>query len=206
MINLRGLSPKSEWLRQTGLVAGFMALAVAMTWPLATHLGTHVIKAKWYYDSMVNLHILGSRIHYALGMSDSLKSVYDNYFCAPVPYSIANNESHFGLGLLFLPLFLVTRDPLLSYNLLLLVCLGLSGDCACLLVRDLTGSTFAGVLAGVGYAFCPFIFFELGRVQLVAAQWIPLFALLLHRAAANASWRNILGLALVFAMQVGTCL
>src|SRR5262245_43565025 len=157
-----------------------------MTWPLATHLATHVVRAKWYYDSMVNLHILGSRVHYAMGLSESLKNVYDNYFCAPVPYSIANNESHFGLALLYLPFYLITRDPLLSYNLLLLLCMGLSGYCACLFVRDLTGSLPAGVLAGVGYAFCPFVLFELGRIQLVAAQWIPLFALLLHRAARSA--------------------
>lgn len=199
-----GSSPKL--LRHAAAFFGFAVLSVLMTWPLAANLGTHVVKAKWYYDSMVNLHILGSRVHYALGLSPGLQSVYDNYFCAPTPYSISVNENHFGLSLLFAPFFIVTGDPLLSYNLLLLLCLTLSGFCAYLLVRELTGNALAGVLAGVGYAFCPYLFFELGRIQLVAAQWIPLFALFLHRTAAAPTWPNALGLGLTFAMQVGSCL
>ncbi len=193
-------------LRRLGPLLGFLVLAVAMTWPLATRLSTHVVHAKWHYDSMVNIHVLGSRMHYALGESQSLKSVYDNYFCAPTPYSITNNESHFGLVWLFAPFYLATSDPLLSYNLLLLVCLALSGYCMYLFTKELTDHPLAAGLAGVAYAFCPYIFFELGRIQLVAAQWVPLFALLLHRAARTQSWSALIGVALVFAMQVGSCL
>ena len=189
-----------------GVLIGFVALAVAMTWPLARHLATHVVRAKWYYDSMVNIHILGSRMHYALGMSQSLKSVYDNYFCAPTPYSIANNENHFGLALLYAPFYLMTRDPLLAYNLLLLLCIALSGFCMFVFVRELTGHPLAAVLSGVAYAFSPYVFFELGRIQLVAAQWIPLFALFLHRAARSGRLADLIALGLTFAMQVGCCL
>jgi hypothetical protein len=188
------------------VLLGFAALAVAMTWPLARHLATHVVKAKWYYDSMVNIHILGSRMHYALGMSESLKSVYDNYFCAPTPYSIANNENHFGLALLYAPFYVATRDPLLAYNLLLLLCIALSGFCMFVFVRELTGHALAAVLSGVAYAFSPYVFFELGRIQLVAAQWIPLFALFLHRAARSGRLVDLTALGLTFAMQVGCCL
>lgn len=193
-------------LRHTAVLLAFAALSLAMTWPLGANLATHVVHAKWHYDSMVNIHILGSRLHYALGLSDSLASVYDNYFCAPTPFSITNNESHFGLSLLYAPLFIATSDPLLSYNLLLLLCMTLSGFFTYLLVRELSGSALAGVLSGVAYAFCPYVFFELGRIQLVAAQWIPLFAIFLHRAATTGSLGALLGLALTFAMQIGCCL
>jgi hypothetical protein len=199
-------SLRQGWLRHGAVLLAYVALAVAMTWPLATHLATHVVRAKWYYDSMVNIHILGSRVHYAMGMSESLRSAYDNYFCAPTPYSIVDNENHFGLAVVYAPFLLVTQDPLTAYNLLLLACLALSGFFTFLLVRELSGNAMAAFLAGVGYAFCPYIFFELGRLQLVAAQWIPLFALFLHRAALTPSWSNILGAALTFAMQVGCCL
>ena len=99
-------------------------------------------------------------------------------------------------------------DPLLSYNLLLLLCICLSGFFMYLFVRGLSGSSLAGVLSGIGYAFSPYLFFELGRIQLVAAQWIPLFALFLHRvtAASPSRLRDMLGLGLAFAMQVGSCL
>jgi hypothetical protein len=193
-------------LQQGAVFLGFALLAVAMTWPLATHLGTHVVDAKWHYDSMVNIHVLGSRMHYAQGRAEGLKSIYDNYFCAPTPYSIANNESHFGLVLLYAPFYLASNDPLLSYNLLLLLCLALSGYSMYLLARDLTGHELAAGLAGVAYAFCPYIFFEMGRIQLVAAQWIPLFAMYLHRAARTQSLSSLVLVALLFAMQVGSCL
>ena len=183
----------------------YVGLAVGMTWPLASHLETHVVKAKWHYDSMVNMMILGSRMHHALGIG-SLESVYDNYFCWPVPLSIANNENLFGLVWLYAPYYLITRDPLLSYNLLLLTCLALSGFCAYLLVRRMTGNGLAGFLCGVAYAFCPYIFFELGRVQLVAAQWVPLCILLAHDAIETMRWRSWVALALVYAMQFGSCL
>jgi hypothetical protein len=195
-----------RWLRHAAVLLGFAVLAVGMTWPLAKHLATHVIKTKWHYDAMVNIHILGSRLHYALGTSPSLKSAYDDYFCAPTPFSIANNENHFGLSLLYAPFYLATHDPLLSYNLLLLLCISLSGFCMYLFVRELSGSSLAGVLSGVAYAFSPYIFFELGRIQLVAAQWIPLFALFLHRSTSTHRLRDAIGLGLTFAMQVGSCL
>lgn len=193
-------------LQQAAVFLGFVVLAVAMTWPLATRLGTHVVDAKWHYDSMVNIHVLGSRMHFMQGRSEGLKSVYDNYFCAPTPYSIANNESHFGLVLLYAPFYLATDDPLLSYNLLLLLCLALSGYAMYRLARELAGHELAAGLAGVAYAFCPYIFFEMGRIQLVAAMWIPLFALHLHRAARTQSVKDVVLVALLFAMQVGSCL
>jgi hypothetical protein len=193
-------------LQQGAVFLGFAVLAIAMTWPLATRLGTHVVDAKWHYDSMVNIHVLGSRMHFMQGRAEGLKSVYDNYFCAPTPYSIANNESHFGLVLLYAPFYLATDDPLLSYNLLLLLCLSLSGYSMYLLARELTGHELAAGLAGVAYAFCPYIFFEMGRIQLVAAQWIPLFALYLHRAARAQNMKDIVLVALLFAIQVGSCL
>ncbi|MFI5309223.1 MAG: hypothetical protein ACHQ53_17840, partial [Polyangiales bacterium] len=188
------------------VLLGFAVLTVAMTWPLAQHLDTHVIRAKWFYDSMVNLQILGSRVHYALGVSEGLKSPYDNYFVAPTQFSVANNENHYVLAMLWAPFYLATSDPLLAYNLLLLTCMSLSGFFTYLLVRHLSGSALAGILSGVGFAFSPYIFFELGRIQLVAAQFIPLFALFLHDAARTGRWRSMVGLGLTFVMQVGCCL
>jgi hypothetical protein len=191
--------------RQLAIFAGYVALAIAMTWPLASHMPTHVVGAKWSYDSMVNMMILGSRLHHAMGV-ETLPSAYDNYFCAPVPLSIAYNENLFGLSLLYAPFYLATRDPLLSYNLLLLLSLALSGYCAYLFARRISGSEQAGFLMGVAYAFCPYVMFELGRIQLVAAMWIPLFGLCLHDAIEHGRTRSVVGLGAVFAMQVGSCL
>jgi len=186
------------------VLLAFVGLTIAMTWPLVMHAQTHLINAKWYYDAMTNIMILGTRIQYILGRSTL--DLYENYFCFPVPFSIVFNENHFGLSLFYLPIYLITGEYLLSYNILLILCLTLSGYCTWLLVRHLTGSSLAGFVAGVGFAFCPYIFFELGRIQLVAAMWVPLSALFLHRTVESGRLRDMVGLAICFLMQIGTCL
>lgn len=192
------------WARHALVLLAFVALSVVMTWPLASHMATHVVSVKWHYDSMVNMMILGSRMDWAMGIG--LESAYDDYFCAPVPFSIANNENLFGLALLYAPFYLVTRDPLLSYNLLLLLCLSLSGFFTYLFVLRRTGSALSGVLVGAGFAYCPYVFFELGRLQLVATQWIPLCALFLHESIERRRTTSMLAFGLAYAMQIGSCL
>lgn len=182
----------------------FVALSVGMTWPLVMHLDSHVIDTKWYYDALTMTMVLGTRVNYLLGTGAG--GMYDNYFCFPVPDSIVFNENLFGLSLLYLPFYLVTKDYLLSYNLLLLLCLTMSGYFTYLLVRRLTGSDLAAILSGAGFAFCPYVFFEMGRVQLVATQWIALCAFFLHRAVETGRFRDMLGLGLAYVMQLGSCL
>jgi hypothetical protein len=202
------VSPRRRFaaaLHHLAVLIGYGVLSVATTWPLARSAATHVVEAKWHYDSMVNMMILGSRMHYALGMG-ALHSIYDNYFCAPVPLSIAYNENLFGLTLLYAPFFVATRDPLLAYNLTLLLSLSLSGYFTYLFISRISGNRLAGALIGVAFAYCPYVFFELGRIQLVATQWIPLCALLLHDAIEHGRKRSVVALALVFALQIGSCL
>ena len=120
-------------------------------------------------------------------------SLYDDYFFAPLPNSIAFNENHFGLSLLFAPFYLLSGNPLWAYNLTLLTSLALSVFFSYLLVLRLTRSPHAGLIAGVAFAFCPFVFFEIGRIQLLATQWIPASFLFLHRALEGQRRRDIVG-------------
>lgn len=186
------------------ILLSYAVLSTAMTWPLAKHLDSHLVNAKWYYDALTNIMILGTRVQYLLGTSTL--GLYENYFCTPFPDSIVFNENLFGLSLIYLPLYLTTGEYLLSYNLLLLLCLALTGYFTWILVKHLTGSSLAGFVSGVGFAFCPYIFFELGRLQLVAAQWIPLCVFFLHRSCENGRFRDMLALGMCFIMQVGSCL
>ena len=186
------------------MLLAFAAVTVAMTWPLCLHMADHVISATYFWDAYTNTMLMGSRVRNALGTGPG--GIYDNYFFAPLANTVAFNENLFGLSLLFAPFYIVTRNPLLSYNLVLLLSLTLSGYFAFLLVRRLSGSALAGFIAGVAFAFCPYAFFEIGRIQLVATQWIPLFFLFMHRSAEHKRLRDLAGLGFAYAMQVGTCL
>jgi hypothetical protein len=181
-----------------------VASSVLLTWPLAAHASEFVLRAMYHWDAYTNAMIMGSRVDAALGLAPL--SLHDDYFFAPLADSIVFNENHFGLSLIFAPFYLVSGNGLLAYNLTLLVSLALSAFFTYLLVRRLTDSGWAGIIAGVAFAYSPYVFFELGRIQLVATQWIPASFLLLHRAIEGQRARDSIGFWLTFLLQIGTCL
>ncbi len=183
---------------------GALVASVLMTWPLAVRSWDHVLEAIYYWDAYCNTMILGSRVDAALGQGPL--NLWENYFFAPLPRTIVFNENHFGLSLLFAPFYLISQNPLWAYNVVLLLSLASSVFFTYLLVRRLTGSGLSAFLAGITFAFCPYVFFEIGRIQLVATQWIPALFLFLHRIADKRRSRDIVGFWLVYLLQVGTCL
>jgi hypothetical protein len=187
------------------LLAGVVAVAAAilMTWPLAAEAGSGVLRAIYFWDAYCNTMILGSRVDAALGLGPL--SLYDAYYFAPLPDAIVFNENHFGLSLLFAPFYLL-GGPIWGYNATLLLSLALSVFFTHLLVRRLTGSSAAGIVSGVAFAFCPYVAFELGRIQLVATQWIPACFLFLHRAIEGGKRRDAFAFWACYVLQVGTCL
>lgn len=190
---------------QTAIAAAVSLFsAVLMTWPLLPRAADHVLRAAYYWDAYTNAMIMSGRVDALLGRGPL--SLYDDYFFAPLPNSIVFNENLFGLSLVFAPFYLVSGNPLWAYNLTLITSLALSAFFTYLLVRRLSGNAHAGLLAGVAFAFCPYVMFELGRIQLVATQWIPLTVLMLHRSIAGGKLRDVVGLWLAFVLQIGTCL
>lgn len=191
-------------LQHGAALLGLAAYTLGMLWPLPRALSDHILGAKYYWDAYTNTMLMGARVNGVLGSFPW--GPYESYFFAPIPNSIAFNENLFGLSLLFAPFYLATGEPLLAYNLVLLSSFTLSAYFMALLVRRLSGSLLAGLLCGAAFAFCPYAFFEMGRIQLVATQWIPLTFLCLHRAVEERRLRDIVGVGLCYALQVGTCL
>jgi hypothetical protein len=204
-VSISGSEEKRARLR-AHLAAALVAVgaSVLMTWPLAANAGHAVLRAIYFWDAYTNAMIMGSRVDAALGRAPL--SLYDNYFFAPLPRSIVFNENHFGLSLIFAPFYLLSRNPLWAYNLTLLVSLALSAFFTYLLVLRLTRSPHAGVVLGVAFAFCPYVLFEIGRIQLVATQWIPAAFLCLHRAIEEQRPRDSVGFWLCILLQIGTSL
>jgi len=187
-----------------GALLAACAASVVFTWPLAAHAGDHILRAAYAWDAYTNAMIMGSRVDALTGRGPL--SIFDAYFFAPLPNAIVFNENHFGLSLLFAPFYLLSNNPLLAYNLTLLASLSLSVFFTYLLVRRLTGSALAGVLSGIAFAFSPYVVFELGRIQLVATQWIPACFYFLHRALERRRVRDAVGFWASYLLQVGTCL
>jgi hypothetical protein len=108
----------------------------------------------------------------------------------PYPRSLTFTDHLLPEALLVAPVQWITRNPVLVFNAAMLVALTLSATAMFLLVRHLTGSAPAAVLAGLAYAFNSFTQHELSRVHVLSVQWWPLAWLFLDRFVREARRRD----------------
>jgi hypothetical protein len=99
----------------------------------------------------------------------------------PYPHSLTFSDHLLPEALLAAPVFWLTGNAVLASNLALLTALVLSAGAMCLLVRYASGSTAAGFVAGVFYAFNGLTLHEVPRVHVVSLQWWPLALIFLDR-------------------------
>ena len=71
------------------------------------------------------------------------------------------------------PVYALTGNIILSYNLLFLSTFVLSGLGMFLFVREVTGSARAGFVAGLIYAFAPYRVPQFAHLQVISSQWMP---------------------------------
>jgi hypothetical protein len=92
------------------------------------------------------------------------------------------------------PLVAVGAGVITTFNVVFVATFFLSATFMCVLVRRLTGSLLAGVLAGCAFAFSAARVYNLPHVHVLATQWIPLGLLALHAYLERPTWRRWLAL------------
>src|SRR5437868_12863377 len=149
--------------REIAVVAFFLALAIALTWPLAAHLDR-------------TLSDPGDPLYTSFVLHWDLHSFARHGFEAPILYpgkhSLAYSENLLGIAILMLPF--AALSPLTINNIALLIGFALSGYGAFVLARMITRATAASLVAGVLYAFVPFKWDHLSHVQIISSEWLPL--------------------------------
>ena len=164
--------------REIAVIALYLALAVAMTWPLARHMGTAVADLG---DPLVNTWILDWVAH---ALTHAPLHLYDAPLHQPARLTLAFSENLVGVALLILPFHWAGVSPIAIYNIALLLGFAFAGYGAFVLARMITRSTVAALVGGVVFAFVPFKFDHLSHMQLVWSGWIPMLL-----AAVLAYWR-----------------
>ena len=155
----------------------FAALSVALTWPLILGLGSDVPGDLG--DSLLNMWILAwgaEHVPKLLTFQISWTDFWNANIFHPEPLSLALSEHLFGQTLQILPIYWLTGNIILCYNLLFISTFALSGFGTYLLVRDLTGDKRAAFIAGLVYGFLPYRIASVPHVQVMSSQWMP-FAL-----------------------------
>ena len=135
--------------------------------------------------------------------SDPL-SIFEAEPCHPVRRALALHHPVISPAIVALPFWVATGDPLQTFNLGLLALTLLSALAMLVLVRDWTGSTAAGLAAGVLYAFHttqlekPQHFFNTDNAWLLFGLYFG------RRLLAGGRWRDGLGFVASCALQAGS--
>ncbi len=170
--------------RDLGAAAFFLALAVAMTWPLARILErgvanpgdplqqTYVLDWDWYATLHQPLHLFQANLFY------------------PAKDTLAYGEHMYGIALFLFPLRMLGFGALTTHNIAVILGFAFCGFAAYLLGRMLTGSTLAGIAAGIFYAYLPWRFTQLPHTNYLWAGWLPLLVVALLHCARKPGWRS----------------
>src|SRR4029077_2021518 len=169
----------------------------ALTWPLAVGL-THDIPGDFGDPLFTSWALAWDATHLGRGWWTA------NIF-APHALSLAYSEHFLPQALQVLPIYVVTKNPILCYNLLFLSTFVLSGLGMFLLGRELTGSRAAGTLAGLAYAFAPFRVASIPHLQVLSSAWMPFVLFGLRRHFATGRVRPLAGAAAAWIAQNLSC-
>ena len=153
-------------------------IAVVMTWPLAvgmSRLGRidngdgqlSIWNVAWVARTLVvdPGHVFDANIFY------------------PHQKTLAYSENNLGAGILAIPAYWITRNPLTAHNAAVLIGFVLTFAGMYYLVRRLTGDRGGAVVSAVCFAFTPFMFAHSAHVQLLMTAGLPWSMWAFHRFA-----------------------
>lgn len=186
-----------EWVV---VLAVAVALAVAMTWPIAP-----TMTRAGRVDSTDAMYAMWNVTWVARSLTSDPLNIFNANIFYPHTGTLAYSESNLLTGALGIPAWLVTRDVYATYNSVVLIGFMLSYICAYALIRRLTGSPIAAAIAALGFAYCPYVYARLPHIQLQMTFGLPLSLLALHRLVDAPSWKRGVLLGLALAAQGLTC-
>ena len=150
-------------------------MALVFTWPLAAGLTRDI---PWDLgDPLLNAWILAwdadRLLRFLGGDFGALRNFWNANIFHPEPLTLAYSEHLVAQAIQILPVYALTGNIILSYNLVFISTFALSGLGMFLLVREITGSAKAGLVAGLIYAFAPYRVPQFSHVQVISSQWMP---------------------------------
>ena len=156
----------------------FTLMSLVMTYPLVTQFTSAVPGPPW--DNFVWLYDLWWFRHAIFDLHE-WPSFNPDIF-QPFGYDLTLSETMLANKMLVFPILALSNE-VVAYNSLLLLSFVLSGLGMYLLVVYLTQNRWAGVIAGLIFAYCPFRMHAMaaGWLPLISTQWVPFLFLNLER-------------------------
>jgi len=168
-----------------GALLLFVALSVLMTWPQARLISTHVPDSD---DPLLSIWRIAWIAHI---LPTAPADLMNGNIFYPEPRTLAYTDSVLLQGLAAAPLIWAGLTPMVTYTLLILASIAISGWTMFLYARHLTNRVSAALLAGIVFAFVPFRFDHLHHLELQATMFLPLALLWVDRALETGSRRDV---------------
>src|SRR5579872_6187143 len=160
---------------------------------------THLGSASNEGDSRLIIWTLAWDNHVLL---DGVPALFDANIFYPAKNALAYSEHLYGISLFTLPVYALTRNPVLAYNLVWLLCFLMSAAAAHALVWRATRDHLAATAGGIFYAFC---FYRMhqghGHLHIIWGFWIPLSLIAMNRWVVEPSWRRVAPLVAILVLQ-----
>jgi hypothetical protein len=163
----------------------YLLIALAVTYPLVLHLGTHLPgDGRDAWQNVWNYWWLRR------ALAEGRNPYHTDLLYAPYGVPLYLHTLNPFNGLVSLPVQ-IAFGLTAAYNEVILLSLALAGYFAYLLVGFVSGSRAAGFLGGVIYAFGSYhLAHLLGHANLVASEWLPAYLLCLVAAPAATGGRR----------------
>jgi hypothetical protein len=140
--------------------------------------------------------------HHARALPTAPWTLFDPDHCHPMANALTLGEHMLGAGLLAVVPWALTRDPILTYNAVVILALWLPALAMYALVHHWTRSASAAFVAGLLFAFHPDRVFYPAHPFIHGNQWTPLALLFAARLFERRRWRDAAGLALFVGLQI----
>jgi PA14 domain len=183
------------------MLALFVAIAAAQTWPLVTN-PAHLSRND-NADTMLNEWAIAWIAHQ---LPRDPVHLFDANIFHPEKHTLAYSEPLIVQGVLAAPLIWLGASPVLAYNILLLAGLALTGWTMAIVVAKWTGDEIAGAVAGTIVAFNAHTLTRLPHLQALHAEFLPLALLSLDQVLRQPRWSSAFWLAIWFVLQSLTSL
>jgi hypothetical protein len=164
--------------------AFLVALTILLTWPQALYLGSKVADHGDPYLSMWRLQWL------AHALTGGAAHLFDGNIFYPHTGTLAYSDATLVQGVLAAPWLVKDANPVLVYNLLLLVGIASSGVGMFVLVRHLTGNPDAALVSAAIFTLVPYRVEHFMHLELQWTVWMPLTLWAVHKVFETGAIRN----------------
>jgi len=181
----------------------YCGAAVVTTWPLALHARTLLGASSGPGDPYLNLWILGWDMQTLLSRPGALfnGAIFNANIFYPATATLAYSDHLLLQSVLLSPLYAITHDVVLCYNVLLMASLVASALAMHVFVRSTLNTEAGAYLAGCAWGFGSFHFGHLIHLQLQSLYFLPLTFLFLHRVIAGRRVRDVVLLGVTAGLQ-----